>query len=209
MPKTGAPIVTASGRALPNNPARADFAVEALRKHNYSTARAEIMKRFKVSKATAERDIRAAKQLIAGELDALEVRAAEVMRLSRIADRAEEIADKLATRAADAADYAAVASLHKAAISASREVSRLTGAIAPKKIDVTHKDAVDLPLQLDDILSELDEEGHAALAVVLDKIEAAKSAGRLLPRAPADEDVIEDAELVEDDAAPKPSTETN
>jgi hypothetical protein len=66
--------------------------------------------------------------VIALELDGMEVRAAETRRNERIADRAE----RLAAKAAKVQDWTAAAALQRSAIAASREVSRLAGAYAPK-----------------------------------------------------------------------------
>jgi len=196
VPKPAAPITTAKGNPLTRNPARIVYAAEQLRTSTYSVARTAIMNHFKVHKATAERDIRAAKQLIALELDAFEIRAAETRRNERIADKAEELAGK----AAALGEYAEAATLQRTAIAASREVSRLTGAYAPKQVQVTHTGRVEVAvaLKVDAILAILDEAGLAAMRVVQEQIEAAKASGRLaLPEPEEDEEEVEDAEIVD------------
>ncbi len=208
MPPRAAIIVTAKGNAMTRNPARIVFAADCLRTMTYSATREAIIKRWGIHKATAEKDIRAAKQLIALELDSLEVRAAEARRNERIADRAEELAAKATARAeaegSSAADWGAVAALQRSAIAASREVSRLTGAYTPTRVSVTHSQAgpPELALKLDAILGILDAAGIAALHVVLEQIEAARADGRLA--APAEEE-IEDAEYV--DVPPQPQSD--
>jgi hypothetical protein len=196
MPPRAAPILTVNGNPITRNPARVVFAAELLRANNYAITRDAICSRWGVHKATAERDIRAAKQLIALETDFVEVRAGETKRNERIADKAEALAD----RAAAKGEHAAAATLHKAAIAASREVSKLNGAYAPKQIEVHHSTGGDLPYQLDAILAILDDDGIAAMRVVIGQIEAAKSSGRLaLPEeSPASTEDIVDAEIVEE-----------
>ena len=196
MPKPGPVITTARGNPITRNPARVNFAAEQLRTSTYSVARKAITERWGVSETTAERDLRAAKQLIALELDAIEVRATETRRNERIADKAETLAEK----AAAVNDWAAAATLQRAAIAASREVSRLTGAYAPKQVEVTHTGTVEIALKLDAILDVLDEAGRAALHVVLAQIEDAKASGRLA--LPAPEEEVEDAEIVGEPAEP-------
>jgi hypothetical protein len=203
MPKTGRVIKTDKGHPITRNPARVVFAADQLRTMTYADARAAIVKRWGVSETTAERDIRAAKQLIASQLDAMEVRAAEVRRNERIADKAEKYAEE----AAGDEDWLAVATLQKAAIAASREVSRLAGAHTPKKIEVEHSGTVGVAYQIDAILEILDEAGRAAFRLVQEQIEAAKADGRLALPAPPEEsddhdedDEVQDADIVTGDS---------
>jgi hypothetical protein len=204
MPKTGAIITTEKGNPITRNPARVVFAADQLRTKTYSAARDAIVARWGVHHTTAEKDIRAAKKLIALELDAIEVRAGEVRRNERIADRAEELAEKAAKGAASAAELGAVAALQKTAIAASREVSRLTGAYAPKEIKVTHGIAGEVPLQIDAVLAILSPAGREHLEAVLDEIDAARVAGRLVDSAEA-----EDAEFTDLPADPPSSGTEN
>lgn len=192
------PPKTSLGVVIYGNPGRVEFAAETLRKKNYPKTRDAIMKQFGVSRATAERDIAKAKRVIAAELDAHRevVRAYETRRNERVADRAEELAGKAATEK----QWAAAAALQRAAIAASREVSRLNGAYAPAKIEVMHS-THEPSLQLDAILGILDEAGHAALGVVLSQIEAAKAEGRLKPLEPPSGEA-EDAEFTDNPARP-------
>ncbi|HEX7841014.1 MAG TPA: hypothetical protein VF469_26235, partial [Kofleriaceae bacterium] len=137
MPKPGAIVRTEKGNAITRNPARVLFAADKIRDLPYTAARQAIMDRWGVHRATAERDIAAAKQLIARELNGMETRAAEARRNERIADKAEQLAEE----AAQAKDWAGTANLHRSAIAASREISRLTGAYAPKEVQVSHSGA--------------------------------------------------------------------
>jgi len=120
MPKPTPLVLTAKGNPITRNPARVVFAADCLRRLTYSAARDEIVKHWGIHPATAEKDIRAARQLIALELDAIEVRAGEVRRNERIADKAEELAVAAAKRAelasSSAADWGAVAALQRTAI---------------------------------------------------------------------------------------------
>ncbi len=191
MPKPPArPILSPSGHALTRNPARIEFAAEQLRTLSYKEAVKAIVERWGIHPATAKGDLAAAKRLIALELDGLEVRAAEVARNERIANKAEDLADRAAAVAVSgtAADYGAVAALHRTAIAASREVSRLTGAYAPKQIEVKHSGTVEVALQIDAVLAILDERGRAAFRLIQEQIEAARADGRLALAAPEDEE---------------------
>lgn len=155
-------------------------------KGRYSRIRTALMKKFGCSSAHAERAIALGKAI-----------------------RMEQwLADLPSKRAELSIWLERIATAHEddepsAAIAAIREIARLNGLYAPKQFKVTH--GVDLPLQLDAILEVLDERGHAALAVVMEQIEAAKAAGRLALPAPAaaapapdGDDEVSDAELVDD-----------
>ena len=78
---------TSKGNPITRNPARIEFAAEQLRHLTYTKARDTIVKQWDVGQATAERDIAAARRLIALEFNASEVRAGEVRRNERIADK--------------------------------------------------------------------------------------------------------------------------
>lgn len=203
MPPRAPVILTAKGNPLTRNPARVVFAADCLRRMTYSAARTEICKQWRIHKATAEKDIRAAKQLIALELDAIEVRAGEVRRNERIADRAEELAEEATVRAKagdSAANWSAVAALQRTAVAASREVSRLTGAYAPKEVKVTHSGSIDVALRIDAVLLVLDERDLADLDRITAKIAAAQAAGQLAEPEPEPEpepEEVLDAEIVE------------
>lgn len=122
--------------------------------------------------------------------------AARAYRMDQLADRMpsiaadlidqwQEIADK-ATRRGAPGDYgAAVASL--------REIGKVAGVYAPIKVEVEHTERVEVALEIDVTLSVLDENDHAALRKIAEKIEAARAAGRLPER---EEDEIEDAVIV-------------
>lgn len=200
MPRPGPIILSPKGHRLTRNPARILYAAEQLRLMSPSLAMEQIRKYWKVHEVTAWRDISAAKQLIAQELDAIEVRAGEVRRNERIADKAEQAADLARARAEDAtgsaADWGAVAQLQKTAIAASREISRLTGAYAPKEVKITHTGSIEVALRIDAVLLVLDARDHEDLARITAKILAAQAAGQI---ASAEDEEIEDAEIVEPD----------
>jgi hypothetical protein len=195
MPKQGAISRTSKGNPITRNPARIEFAAEQLRHLTYTKARDAIVKQWGVGQATAERDIAAAKQLIALELNAIEVRAGEVLRNERIADTAEDLANK----AAKAEDWAGAASLHRSAIAASREISRLTCAYAPTEVKVAHSGSVDVDLNIDAVLVVAREimppDIYAAFMKGLELIDAAHVSGMF----PALTDDAPDAELLDDD----------
>lgn len=196
MPKQGAISRTSQGNPIARNPARIEFAAEQLRHLTYTKARDAIMERWGVGRATAERDIRAARDLIASELDVAGVRVAEMRRNERIADRSED----LAAEAAKAQDWAGVASLHRSAIAASREVARLTGACAPTEVKVAHNGSTDVELRLDAVLDVtakiLTPDEYDFLMRVMEKLAAAQDAGAFAALEDAD---VTDAEIVDDD----------
>lgn len=193
MGRPGAIITTAKGNAVGGNPARVLFAAQTLREHGTNETIRIIVAKFGIHRATAWKDLTKAKALIALELDAIGTRAAEARRNERIADKAEELAAKAATDG----DFIGAATLHRAAVAASREIARLTGAHAPTKLEVTHTGTVEVDVRIDAVLSVLDEADLAALRVISEKIEAAKADGRIAAPA-ADDEIIEDAELVDD-----------
>jgi len=165
MLKKGAISRTSRGNPITRNPARIEFAAERLRHLTYTKARDAIVQQWGVGRATAERDIAAAKQLIALECNAIEVRVNEVLRNQRIADKVETAADEASARAraagGTAAEWSAVAALHKTAIAASREIARLTGAHAPREVKVSHPGSVEVALQIDAVLNVLDDREQA------------------------------------------------
>lgn len=145
----------------------------------YSRVRAALVKKYHCSVAAAERAIAEGKVLrMESWLAELPTKRAELsLQLQRIADAHESEEPQ-------------------AAVAAIREMARLNGLYAPKQLKVTH--GVELPLQLDAILGVLSPRGHAALAIVMEEIEAAKSAGRLALPAPAADEDVTDAEIVSD-----------
>lgn len=195
MPPRGAILKTDKGNPIYRDPARVMFAVEEMRSKTTSDVVLAICERWGVHKSTAWRDVKVAQRLIVDELDGIEVRAAETRRNERIADRAE----KLAQEAAGERKYTAAAALQRTAIAASQEISRLTGAYTPTKVQVTHVAGGELPLQLDAILAILDADGIAAMRVVQAQIVAALADGRLTrPEDAQDRDApAEDAQIVE------------
>lgn len=102
---------TARGVEIPRAMHRVAFAQATLCESSYTLTRNAVMSKFGVSKATAERDIVEAQKLIAedAEKERPTLRARETMRLSRIADAAE-----------DEGEY-------QAAVAASRGISKLNG----------------------------------------------------------------------------------
>lgn len=194
MPPRGALIKTARGNTVTRNPARVMFAADTMRNHgNRETAR-RIVKRFGIHIATARADVRAAKQLIALELDAIEVRAAEALRNERIADQAERMAKK----AARAGEFSAAAALQKSAIAASMQIARLTGAYAPTKVEIQHSGSVEVDIKIDAALSVLDEADLAALRIINAKVLAAMEDGRIAAPADDEDEDVEDAEIVDE-----------
>lgn len=205
------PIVRSpKGHPLTRNPARIEYAAEQIRLLGYTDAVKAVVAKWKIHPTTAKSDIAAARQLVAHEMNGLEVRASETLRNERIAEKAERLADEAAKKG----ELGAAASLHRAVIAASREVSRLTGAYTPSKVEVRHTAVLEAPLALDAILAILDDTGRAAMHVVLEQIEAAKGDGRLALPAPDDEvppdpEPVEDAEIVGESGPGTGSTGAN
>lgn len=175
------------------NPGRVKFAVDSLRRFSPSKTAKRIAKRFEVHEDTAWRDIAEARKLLAAtaEKERPQIRAMETLRLQRIAEEAM----RLAKKAEEGGEMVAATASHKSAIAASREIGRLNGAYAPDKVEVTHGASPELAMQLDAILTVLDEAGKAAFRVVQEQIERAKSEGRLALPAPAED--VQDAEIVD------------
>ncbi len=161
MPKKPKKSKTTSGKPLPVGPTRVAFTQKARLENDYSTARDLVMAKFKVSKATAERDIAQADALIADDaaVERPMLRIIETRRLQRVAAKAET--DK---------QYSAVASL-------SREVAKINGLHAPKKIEVSQK--VTVSMRITSLVGVLDARGIAALEIVQEQIEAARQRGVL------------------------------
>lgn len=157
----------------------ADVAAGQPLRMRYSRVRAALVKKYKCSCSVAERAIADGKviRLQQWHADLPNKRADLAIRLERIAEAHE-----------DGEPTAAVAAI--------REIARLYGLYAAKQLKVTH--GVELPLQLDAILGVLSPRGHAALAIVMEEIEAAKTAGRLALAAPAADEDVTDAEIVSD-----------
>lgn len=170
-------------------PDRLNFAIEQLRTKQLADARQEIMNRYNIGEQSANKEIRAAREVIAKSLNAVEVRIDEVTRLRRIADRTEKAAD----RALTGEDCLGGAALHKTAIAASKEIARLCGANAPEKVEITHTGSVEVSLQIDAVLNVLDDRDNADLARITEKILRAKQAG-LLPIAAESTEVPDDDE---------------
>lgn len=167
---------------------RRNFAVDALHadiearlptENRWIRVRDKIMAQYQCSESSAERSIREAKIYLSEqfERDLPTKRAEMCTQLQRIADEQER-------------------EQPQAAVSALRELSKILGLYAPKKLEVTHGATPELALQLDAILGVLTAPELAALDVVLAGIERAKREGQLLPAGDAAES-IEDAEIVE------------
>ena len=148
-------LLTAKGNKMTRDPARIEFAAEAIRTMNYAAAQAAIEAEFGVGKTAAQEDIAAARRLIALEFgDVVAIRAREANRLERLAEKAEGLAD----HASNAKDYQGAAALKGRAIQASKEIARLTGATAPRELKVTHSGSVslDVELRVDAVLERLE-----------------------------------------------------
>lgn len=140
----------------------------------YNRVRERIVTSLGASHDAAEDAIRGARSYTADKFaEELPVRVAEISdQLQRIADNAEAVEPA-------------------AAVAALRELGKLNGLYAPKKIEVSPEAA---PLDLAVLVAVLDAEGRAALDVVIGQYEAARAAGKLqLPEG----DVLE-AELVDE-----------
>lgn len=176
MPRPPKIATTSGGSVIVGNPARVAFAQDSLLERSSGRTVKLLIERFEISRATAERDIATARRLIAetAERQRPQIRAMETARLERVADAAEQLADK----ATATGEYAAAAASMRSVIAASREIGRLNGAYAPDQI-VMQSTTMELPLQIDAILDVLSDAGRAALDVVMAEIEAAKADGRL------------------------------
>lgn len=204
---------TRTGKIVPNEDAtgargalterssqRRDYAIQAEfddieagnpTKGRYVRLRIKIADHFKCSRREAERAIRRAEIWLAERFDQElpEQRARVCRQLQRIADAQEE-----------AHPVAAVAALAQQA--------KILGLYAPKKLEVTHGVKVDRDLQIDAALELLSPQARAAFDLVMGELADLESSGRLqLPAgddagAPADDEEIEDAELVGEDDPP-------
>lgn len=154
-----------------------------------------IVTHFNCSRDAARRAMQRAKIWLAERFnEELPTRRAEVCRqLQRIADAQEEQDPR-------------------AAIAALAEQARIIGLHAPMKLEVSQGQgpptAQEFAQQLDAILGALNDEERAAVRVVLAGIERAKAEGRLaLPAGKGDQaedENIEDAEIVTDPAGVEP-----
>jgi hypothetical protein len=147
------PTTTASGAEIPVAANQVAAAQEHLIDHTGAQTRAYLIETFKISRATATRRIAEAQRLIAEEAERVRpyLKARETARLDRIADKAE-----------DKGEY-------QAAVAASREIGKLHGLHAAKKIHVT---TVSVAIEISAVLEVLDARGLAALDVVLEQVEA-------------------------------------
>jgi hypothetical protein len=145
----------------------------------YTRVLKKLMLHFTCSKSTAERGIR----------DAELVRAADAEeRRPQLRHRVTEQLHQIADREEERQPIAAVAAL--------REIARISGLHAPQKLEVTH--TTDGPLfDLRAVIGILDEAGLAAWDVLLEQIDRAERAGRLLPMGRETDGAVIDAEIVE------------
>lgn len=176
------------------NPQRRNFAIDALHadieakrptENRFVRVRDEIMAHFQCSRASAERTIREAKLYLAEQFEReLPTKRAEMCaQLQRIADAQEE-------------------EHPVASVAALRELSKILGFYAPKKLEVMHGASPELALQLDAILAVLNGPELAALDIVLAGIERAKREGLILQSGSGEgepDDDIEDAVIVGSD----------
>ena len=121
-----------------------------------------LVSRYHCSARTARRAMQDAEILRAEE-------AAE--RLPYLAARVTEQLQRIADREEDRDGLVAVAAL--------REICKIGGLYAPKKVEITDPAPVDFEFQIDAILGVLDENGQAAMRVVLAQMYAAEADGRL------------------------------
>jgi len=119
-PKAKQPKLTDKGNPIPVGVARVAEATRELSRGGYAHTRSHLMTTFSISRATAERDIAEAYQLMASDAEAERpsLRARELERLTRIA-RAAEIAG----------DYSA-------AIRASAQVAKICGLESPTTVNL-------------------------------------------------------------------------
>jgi hypothetical protein len=103
-------------------------------------------------------------------------------------DQLHEVADRAMFRGKPG-DYGA-------AVAALREIGKIAGVYAPIKVEVEHTGHIEVALEIDATLSVLNEEDHAALRKIAEKIETARIAG-LLPALVEDDEEIEDAVVIE------------
>jgi hypothetical protein len=169
---------TTTTREVPLHANQIAAAQELLYEHSSNKTRDMLMETFGISRATAWRRIAEAQRLIAedAEQERPYLRARETARLNRIADKAE-----------DGGEY-------HSAVAASREIGKLHGLHAAKKIQVT---TVSVAIEISAVLEVLDARGLAALDVVLEQVEAAKAAGLLKAPEPEPIDVSGDEADVE------------
>jgi hypothetical protein len=179
-------VRTPKGNLVRLNAARAKLALTMLSDGKcFKDIVEAIATKWNVCRSTAAIDIRAAKRLLAAEIgDMVDERAAEAKRMERVAEKAEREGKWLA------------------AVAASRERSRLLGLHAPKKIEIEHSGSVEIALEIDATLAILDDEDHAALRRITEKLEGARVAG-LLPAVsgPDGNDDALDAEIVESESS--------
>lgn len=164
------PKVTRSGKPVPPGVNRLAFAQKVSVEQSYTLARAAIMRKYRVSKATAERDLAEAKPFVLDD-------AASAAPLARI--RLTARLERNAAKAEAAEEFSAVAAL-------SREEAKINGLYAPKKFEVSR--TLTVSMRITTLVGVLDAEGMAALSIVQAQIEAARAAGRLPAPVEADPD---------------------
>lgn len=135
--------------------------------------KARIIERFSVHPATVDTDIAEARR-----------------RNEEVTDkRVPELIHRNTVRLDSIADMAEEDGKYSDAVQALREVHRIHGMHAPKKLVVTGQVAVSLDIQA--VVAILDDKGLAALEVVIAQITAAQARGELTEAAPVDADVVE------------------
>jgi hypothetical protein len=149
----------------------------------YNRTYKAIMKRFRCSESAAKRAIAAAR---AWRMDLMADRLPTIT--ADLIDQLHEVADRAMFRGKPG-DYGA-------AVAALREIGKIAGVYAPIKVEVEHTGHIEVALEIDATLSVLNEEDHAALRKIAEKIETARIAG-LLPALVEDDEEIEDAVVIE------------
>lgn len=143
----------------------------------FTRVMAATIARFNCSRSTAMRAYRDAELLRFADAES---------RRPQLRDRVEEQLQRIADREEEREPMASIAAL--------REVARIGGLYAPQTITIVPNEQLDL----EKIVSVLGPSGKAALDVLLEDIERARSQG-LLPAAGGTAEQIVDAEIVEPD----------
>jgi hypothetical protein len=113
--------------------------------------------------------------------------ALRVIRVAVMVDKIPGYAADLIEQWQEIADEAQQAKDFGPAVAALREVAKVTGVYAPKKIEVEHTAGPTVQTQLRSILDVLSPQGRAGLELALAELEQARLSGRLVLAPPADD----------------------